>query len=102
MPTKTAPTKPSKETTEKSAFIEVFDAGEIKLSDRNSVKVRLVQSDKGINLDIRQFLTSVSYTGFTSKGVSIPPASVSMIKEMIDKCANHLANNVAKKPKGKK
>lgn len=102
MPTKTAPSKPSKETAEKSAFTEIFDAGEIKLSEKASVKVRLVQSDKGINLDIRQHVTSDTYTGFTGKGVSIPPASVSMLTEMIAKCANHLANNVAKKPKGKK
>lgn len=104
MPTKTAPKKPAKKTkpADDSPFKELFVGGSIKLSERTTIKVRVVDSGSGPVLDLRQYITSPTFSGYTSKGVSIPPDRLELLQSSLESARNFMRNNVAKKPKGKK
>lgn len=71
MPKTTAKTTTKTETSE---FVERAKLGVIQpgLDASHTIHVRVVSGPKGDVLDIRQHVKTERYTGYTSKGVSIP------------------------------
>jgi len=61
------------------------EIGRIKLNDSTDIVVRIVEFKGQKRLDIRKYVTSEKYTGWSPKGISIPLENVKEIKEIINK-----------------
>jgi DNA-directed RNA polymerase subunit F len=61
------------------------ELGRIKVNDTTDIVVRIVEYKGEKRLDIRKYVTSQRYTGWSPQGISIPLENVKEIKEILEK-----------------
>jgi predicted YcjX-like family ATPase len=61
------------------------ELGRVRLNDTTEIVVRIVEYKGEKRLDIRKYVTSQRYTGWSPQGISIPLANVKEIRELIGK-----------------
>lgn len=64
---------------------ESSELGRIKKNDTTEIVVQTSEFRGETGLDIREYVTTKTYTGFTKRGVRIPMANVEELKKLIAK-----------------
>jgi len=64
--------------------IKVFEILRIKKSDKIDIVIRCVSDDDGIGLDIREWVVSDKYTGWSKKGVRLPNSAMAGCLEKVN------------------
>ena len=61
------------------------ELGRVKLNATTEIVVRIVEYKGEKRLDIRKYVTSARYTGWSPQGISIPLSNANEIKNILNK-----------------
>ncbi len=89
-------------------YKDLFEAEPIPLYEKESgstasIRMRIVEADTDpkIRLDIRQYITTQRFVGYTARGIAIAPSQVPQllkgIKELMEKLESQKAKTAKKK-----
>ena len=68
-------------------------AGSLQLESESEIRIQVTEFKGEIRLDIRKYIQSEKYTGYTKQGVSIPAEHIKALRLFLEYAIEHIEEN---------